>query len=85
MKQRTLYLAWRDSWKTRAWFPVGRLDVSMEMPQYRFRHVKGAEQARETGGFDVVPGFADLYEDLVWPPISLDTRLGQTEPRRRRS
>ena len=22
---------------------------------------------------------------LVWPPISLDTRLGQTEPRRRRS
>ena len=82
VNERTLYLAWRDSWKTQAWFPVGRLDVSMEMPQYRFRHVKGAEQARETGGFDVVPGFADLYEDYRSPELFPVFRNRVMSPRR---
>lgn len=63
----TLYLGWQDRAATRAWFPVGRLDVGVgggdDDPRFRFRHLRGAEAARETGGFDSVPGFSDLYRD----------------------
>lgn len=63
VSQRTLYLGWQDRAETRRWFPVGRLDANVAGPRYRFRHVKGAEEARKTGGFDLVPGFAELYRD----------------------
>lgn len=63
MGERTLYLGWQDRGKTRAWFPVGRLDVDPAVPHYRFRHVKGAESAKATGGFGVVAGFSDLHGD----------------------
>lgn len=64
----TLYLGWQDRARTRAWFPVGRLDVAPNGDEddrrFRFRHVRGAEAARETGGFDSVPGFSpDLSRD----------------------
>lgn len=63
----TLYLGWQDRALTRAWFPVGRLDVAPDGEEddrrFRFRHVRGAERARETGGFDLVPGFPHLYRD----------------------
>ena len=59
----TLYLGWQDRAATRKWFPVGRLDVDSgseesDLP-FRFRHVRGAVAARETGGFESVPGFSD--------------------------
>ena len=65
MSERTLYLGWQDRGRTSAWFPVGRLDVDLAAPHYRFRHVKGAERARATGGFEVVPGFSDLHGDYA--------------------
>lgn len=61
VKERTLFLGWQDGGKTREWFPVGRLDADFAEPRYRFCHVKGAERARETGGFDLVPGFPELH------------------------
>ena len=82
VNERTLYLAWQDSWKTRAWFPVGRLDVSLDTPRYRFRHVKGAERARKTGGFKVVPGFANLREDYWSPELFPVFRNRVMSPRR---
>lgn len=69
MSERTLYLGWQDRAHSRAWFPVGRLDVDLNRPSFRFRHVKGAERARETKGFELVPGFDDLYGDYTSPVL----------------
>lgn len=65
---KTLYLGWQDRGLTRAWFPVGRLDVASDEKEdderFRFRHLRGAEAARETGGFESVAGFSpDLSRD----------------------
>lgn len=60
---RILYLGWKDSGREESWFPVGRLDVILEPPRFRFRHLKGAESARRTGGFRLAFGFADLHGD----------------------
>ena len=69
VRERTLYLGWQDRAQSRAWFPVGRLDADLTRPSFRFRHVKGAERARETGGFDLVPGFGDLRGDYTSPVL----------------
>ena len=69
VNERTLYLGWQDRAKTRQWFPVGRLDADVAKPSYRFRHVKGAERARETGGFDLVPGFPELHREYQSPEL----------------
>lgn len=58
MKEKTLYLAWQDHGKSRAWFPVGRLDVSPE--RYRFRYIRGAERAHKEAAFEPVVDFPDL-------------------------
>ena len=62
MKGSTLFVGWQDP-AGNAWFPVGRLDVDLGKPWFRFRHVKGAERARSTGRFDLVPGFPELRGD----------------------
>ena len=62
MKGNTLFVGWRDPGGN-AWFPVGRLDVDLGKPWYRFRHLRGAERARSTGRFDLVPGFPELRGD----------------------
>ena len=61
VREKTLFLGWQDQEKSRRWFPVGRLDADLAEPRYRFCHVKGAERARETGGFHLVPGFPELH------------------------
>ena len=63
VNQKTYFLAWHDEAASRRWFPVGRLDVDLSRPGYRFRHVHGATKARETGGFKTVPGFRELDRD----------------------
>ena len=69
VNERTLYMGWQDRAKTHQWFPVGRLDADLARPWFRFRHVKGAERARETGGFDLVPGFPELHWDYQSPVL----------------
>ena len=67
---RTLYLAWQDRHTdsdgreaTRQWFPIGRLDVEGRGEHYRFRYIKGAEEARERAGYQPLDAFPSLYRD----------------------
>jgi hypothetical protein len=61
MNKKTLFLAWQDRGQSRAWFPVGRLDVSPD--RYRFRYIQGAESARKKAGFEPVIDFPDLRKN----------------------
>lgn len=61
MNDKTLYLAWQDQAKTRNWFPVGRLDVLPEESGYRFRYIRGAEQAAEETMFGPMLDFPDFH------------------------
>jgi hypothetical protein len=56
---KTLFLAWQDKRLTRAWFPVGRLDVLKTPHTYRFRYTQGAERAREKAGFEPLLDFPE--------------------------
>ena len=62
MPLKTLFIAWKDTAKTRAWFPVGRLDADVQAQHYRFRYVRGAEAAKEFG-FKALDSFPDLQGD----------------------
>ena len=75
MTERTLYLAWQDKRLTRAWFPVGRLDVSSGEGGYRFRYIKGAERASAQAGFEPLMDFPDwkrTYESSVLFPLFMN-------------
>ena len=63
MTNKTLFLAWQDKRLTRAWFPIGQLDVSVGRPAYRFRYTKGAKRAHENAGFDELLDFPDFDRD----------------------
>jgi hypothetical protein len=54
---KTLFLAWQDKRMTRAWFPVGRLDVLHEPRSYRFRYTQGAQRAHDSAGFEPLLDF----------------------------
>ncbi len=69
MSERTLYLAWQDKARSRRWFPIGRLDADVERPQYRFRYIGGAEQAKETAGFPLLIEFPELKADYRSPRL----------------
>ena len=55
---KSLYLAWQapeDSNRSKAWFPIGRLDAEAEgtdIESFRFRYIGGAKRAAEEVGFD---------------------------------
>ena len=83
VNERTLYLGWQDRAHSRAWFPVGRLDADLTRPLFRFRHVRGAEHARKTGGFDRVPGFPALdraYESRALFPVFRNRVMSPRRP-----
>ena len=69
MSEKTLYLAWQDKARSRRWFPIGRLDAAVECPQYRFRYIRGAKQAREKAGFPLLIEFPKLEEDYRSPEL----------------
>lgn len=72
MKDKTLFLAWQDKRQTRAWFPVGRLDVLHTPKSYRFRYTQGAERARKQAGFEPLLDFPEWqrsYESLELFPL----------------
>lgn len=61
---RSLYLAWQDKGKTRAWYPIGRLDADINEPIFKFGYLKGAERAYNEAGFqplDAFPNFEERY------------------------
>jgi len=79
----TLFLAWQDKAQTRAWFPVGRLDVVMQTPLYRFHYIRGAERARNETGFQPLDDFPDFhrsYESSVLFPLFQNRVLTENRP-----
>jgi hypothetical protein len=63
---KSLFLAWQaptDSARSRAWFPVGRLDADTEAQHYRFRYTQGALKARDDLGFEPLLAFPDFKKD----------------------
>lgn len=72
MTDKTLFLAWQDKHATRAWFPVGRLDVLGKPSHYRFRYTQGAEKARRDAGFEPLldfPRWKAVYESSDLFPL----------------
>ena len=65
MSEKTLFLAWQDRRQTRAWFPIGRLDVLNTPRSYRFRYTKGAEVAQAKAGFEPLLDFPDWKQDYT--------------------
>lgn len=63
MNSQTLFLAWQDKDRTRAWFPVGRLDADSDRNDYRFRYTRGADIARQKAGFPALMDFPDFRRD----------------------
>lgn len=69
---RTLFLSWQDSAASRAWFPIGRLDVGPDADRYVFRYTKGAAQAQHDAGFQPLlafPKLDDVYESAELFPL----------------
>jgi hypothetical protein len=72
MTEKTLFLAWQDKRLTRAWFPVGRLDVLNGPRAYRFRYTHGAERAHAHAGFEPLldfPWWKQSYESSDLFPL----------------
>ena len=66
---KSLFLAWqapKDCNRSRAWFPIGRLDAESsgsEVTSCRFRYTGGATRAHEEVGFEPLVSFPDFKED----------------------
>ncbi|MCF6312380.1 MAG: HIRAN domain-containing protein [Verrucomicrobiales bacterium] len=67
---KSLFLAWQAperSPRSRAWFPVGRLDVengvSSDEKHYRFRYTGGALSAQKEVGFNPLISFPEFEKD----------------------
>ena len=63
MSMQTLFLAWQDRARTRQWFPIGRLDADVDLPNYRFRYTCGAERAQLVAGFPLLLDFPDSHRE----------------------
>ena len=65
VKMQTLFLSWQTYNPPYWWFPVGRMDIAHESDgraSYRFRYIRGAEQARKSANF---PGLME-FPDFGW-------------------
>jgi hypothetical protein len=68
---KSLFLAWQaptDSARSRAWFPVGRLDAETaaghgHVAHYRFRYTGGALKAQKDVGFEPLLAFPDFRKN----------------------
>jgi hypothetical protein len=63
MNSQTLFLAWQDKDRSRAWFPVGRLDSDGDSGDFRFRYTGGANIAHHQAGFPALMDFPDFQKD----------------------
>ncbi len=68
---KSLFLAWqgpKDCDRSRAWFPIGRLDAESSGPEvvsYRFRYTGGATRAQKEVGFEPLVSFPEFEEDYT--------------------
>lgn len=67
----TLFVAWQAPEPTRAWFPIGRLDVK-NSDHFLFRYMRGALDAEKNSGFRPLvsfPNFKGRYESHELFPL----------------
>jgi len=57
----SLFLAWQDAGRSRAWFPIGRLDADLSAPRYTFGYTHGAERAAKVAGLRPLESFPDFH------------------------
>jgi len=62
---KTLFIAWKDSANTRAWYPVGRLDADADKQHYGFRYLQGALEANRECGFAPFDSFPQFERNYV--------------------
>jgi len=66
---KSIYLAWqapKQSRRSKAWYPIGRLDAESEgsnISSCRFRYIGGAKRAEKEVGFEPLVSFPDFEED----------------------
>jgi hypothetical protein len=80
---KTLFVAWKDSANTRAWYPVGRLDADVAAQRYRFRYLQGALQANRDCGFvpfDSFPQFDKNYVSAELFPLFANRLQNASRP-----
>ena len=80
---KTLFIAWKDSANTRAWYPVGRLDADVEKQPYRFRYLQGALEANRECGFvpfDSFPQFEKNYVSAELFPLFANRLQNPSRP-----
>lgn len=68
---RTLFLAWQSD-KSRAWYPVGRLDADVAKEEFIFEYTRGALAAKHCDGFHPIsafPQFKERYESSELFPL----------------
>lgn len=68
----SLYLAWQDSGRSRAWFPIGRLDSDLPHSRFFFGYTRGAERAAQVAGLrplESFPDFRKTYESSELFPL----------------
>lgn len=76
---KSLFLAWQDVGKSRAWFPIGRLDADIEHSSYHFGYTHGAERAVQEAGFTPLlsfPEFNHSYESSELFPLFRNRVVG---------
>lgn len=67
----TLFVSWHAPGPTRAWFPIGRLDVENHH-RFSFAYTQGARDAHTQSGFEPLvsfPKFEERYESSELFPI----------------
>jgi hypothetical protein len=67
----TLFVAWQSPSPSRAWFPIGQLDVEGDH-SFLFRYTQGALDAEATAGFKPLVSFPDFrhrYESSALFPV----------------
>ena len=65
---KTLFMAWQAHDPTRAWFPIGRLDVDDGLSQFSFQYTGGARDAA-LRGFIPLLAFPRLNEKYTAPKL----------------
>ena len=82
MPLKTLFIAWKDTANTRAWFPVGRLDADVAASRYRFRYVSGVKEAMKCGfaAFDSFPELQADYRSAELFPLFANRLQNPTRP-----
>ena len=79
---KTLFMAWQAHDPTRAWFPIGRLDVNEGLSQFSFEYTGGARDAAQRG-FTPLLAFPDLSEKYTAPklfPLFENRLLSENRP-----